>query len=328
MLVRFPEEAAEVEVNEGEQHHHKLCRSSGLLAVKVRGVKSPPSPAHMLGLLAHAPVSYSPASPRPRLRSSWICATAADLDLISESLPFLDDAALLSDDCEYSGLGSSFAGSAECASAAALWRSALPQRLPNFECTAKFALPADARGVVSCRYKIAFDAPVPPAVLPGQRRRLEAARLTVSADGRTRVTASVVGTLALDPESGRVRRISERLVGDPLAVETSIAHFELLNARAVARLPEALPPPAREPLAYWDALRGMMRIELEELRRREREQSDELSVLTDDAGVTDDDFEASFRAYLLRIFLLGAAGPLAVYVFAKVLRAVVTAGLS
>jgi hypothetical protein len=66
----------------------------------------------------------------------------------------------------------------------------------------------------------------------------------------------------------------------------------------------------------------MMRIELEELRRREREQSDELSVLTDDAGVTDDDFEASFRTYLLRIFLLGAAGPLAVYVFAKVLRAV------
>ena len=275
----------------------------------------------MLGLLAHAPASYSPASSRPRLRSR-ICATAASLDRISESLPFLDDVALLTDDCEYSGLGSSFAGGAECASAAALWRSALPQRLPNFECTAKFALPADARGVVSCRYKIAFDAPVPPAVLPGQRRRLEAARLTVSADGRTRVTASVVGTLALDPESGRVRRISERLVGDPLAVETSIAHFELLNARAVARLPEALPPPAREPLAYWDALRGMMRIELEELRRREREQSDELSVLTDDAGVTDDDFEASFRAYLLRIFLLGAAGPLAVYVFAKVLRAV------
>ena len=283
----------------------------------------------MLSLLAHAPVGYSPASSRPRLRSSRICASAAaSLDRISESLPFLDDVALLTADCEYSGLGSSFAGSAECASAAALWRSALPQRLPNFECTAKFALPADARGVVSCRYKIAFDAPVPPAVLPGQRRRLEAARLTVSADGRTRVTASVVGTLALDPESGRVRRISERLVGDPLAVETSIAHFELLNARAVARLPEAMPPPAREPLAYWDALRGMMRIELEELRRREREQSDELSVLTDDDGVTDDDFEASFRAYLLRIFLLGAAGPLAVYVFAKVLRAVMVGNLS
>ena len=159
---------------------------------------------------------------------------------------------------------------------------------------------------MSCRYKLAFDAPVPPAVLPGQRRRLEAARLTVSADGRTRVTASVVGTLALDPESGRVRRISERLVGDPLAVETSIAHFELLNARAVARLPDALPPPAREPLAYWDALRRMMRIELEVVPC-EREQSDELSVLTDDGGVTDDDFEASFKAYLLRIFLLGAA---------------------
>ena len=37
--------------------------------------------------------------------------------------------------------------------------------------------------------------------------------------------------------------------------------------------------------------------------------------------MSDDDFEASFRAYLLRIFLLGAAGPLAVYVFAKLLRA-------
>ena len=83
----------------------------------------------MLGLLAHAPVSYSPASSRPRLRSSRICATASSLDRISEALPFLDDIALLSDDCEYSGLGSTLAGGAECASAAALWRSALPQRL-------------------------------------------------------------------------------------------------------------------------------------------------------------------------------------------------------
>merc|ERR1719171_912390 len=100
-----------------------------------------------------------------------------------------------------------------------------------------------------------------------------------------------------------------------MAVETSIAHFELLNARAICLRGE--PAAAREPLAYWDALRGMMRIELEELRRRERAQSDELSVLTEE-GVSDADFEASFRAYLLRIFLFGAAGPLLAYGLAKV----------
>ena len=53
-------------------------------------------------------------------------------------------------------------------------------------------------------------------------------------------------------------------MSDPFAVSGSIAHFELLNARALALLPEGTPPPLRAPLAYWSALRGMMRIELEE----------------------------------------------------------------
>ena len=36
---------------------------------------------------------------------------------------------------------------------------------------------------------------------------------------------------------------------------------------------------------------------------------------------SDADFEASFRAYVLRIFLFGAAGPLLVYGLARLLRA-------
>lgn len=172
----------------------------------------------------------------------------------------------------------------------------------------------------ACRYELAFDAPVPPAVLPGQRRRLDAAQLVVSAEGRTRVRALVAASLQLDGSRTRVRRVSERLVADPLAVTASIAHFELLNARSVALSADAAPPLLREPAAYWTALRAMMRIELEEIRRRSA--SDESAVLDGGAdGVSDEAFEAQFRAYILRIFLLGFAPPLVAFGLAKLLRA-------
>jgi hypothetical protein len=208
--------------------------------------------------------------------------------------------------------------------------------------------------VCACRYELAFDAPVPPAVLPGQRRRLDAAQLVVSAEGRTRVRALVAASLQLDGSRTRVRRVSERLVADPLAVTASIAHFELLNARSVALSADAAPPLLREPAAYWvcaqwltprwhvshtagaerllcssapcghafgqTALRAMMRIELEEIRRRSA--SDESAVLDGGAdGVSDEAFEAQFRAYILRIFLLGFAPPLVAFGLAKLLRA-------
>ena len=138
----------------------------------------------------------------------------------------------------------------------------------------------------------------------------------MSSDGFTRVSALVAGTLQLDREGTRVQRYRETLVADPFAVTTSIAHFELLNARA--RALESTPSLVAEPLAYWSALRGMMRLELEEATRRA--QTDELSVL-ESADVTDDMFEAQFRVYMLRIFLLGAAGPAVAFGVAKVLRA-------
>ena len=64
-------------------------------------------------------------------------------------------------------------------------------------------------------------------------------------------------------------RHDEQLVTDPFDVTNSMAHFELLNARARALLPEGNPliDPVR---AYWSALRGMMRIEMEEVRVRFR----------------------------------------------------------
>ena len=73
----------------------------------------------------------------------------------------------------------------------------------------------------------------------------------------------------------------------------------------------------REPLAYWSALRGMMRVELDEIRRRS--ESDEAAVLGGEGGVSDDEFEAAFRAYMVRIFAIGFAPPLAAFALAKVL---------
>ena len=109
------------------------------------------------------------------------------------------------------------------------------------------------------------------------------------------------------------------------AYAQSIAHFELLNARAIALCDTNLPALVSEPLAYWDALRGMMRLELEEAVRRS--QTDEMSVLSGgEEGVTDEQFERQFRVYIARIFLLGAAGPALAFGVAKLLRALVEAG--
>lgn len=244
---------------------------------------------------------------------------ASTLESISEALPFLGaKAELLSNDVTYTGLGQSFFGRDEYVAAAGQWRDVLPSRLRNLECYDKILLPPDARGVVSCRYRLSFDAPVPPAVLPGQRRRLDAAQLERTADGRTRVAAIVSATLELD-ETGRVRSHSETLVADPFAVTTSIAHFELLNARAVALLD--VPAMAREPFAYWEAMRGMMRIELEESSRLTR--SDEAAVLDGgrSAGVSDEEFEAKFRLYIAQIFAIGFCLPAGAFLAAKLLRA-------
>ena len=110
-----------------------------------------------------------------------------------------------------------------------------------------------------------------------------------------------MGTIALD-EQGRVCRHDEQLVTDPFDVTNSMAHFELLNARARALLPEGNPliDPVR---AYWSALRGMMRIEMEEGARRAA--SDELSVLGS-SDVTDEEFEREFRRFIGRNLLVGA----------------------
>jgi len=102
------------------------------------------------------------------------------------------------------------------------------------------------------------------------------------------------------------------------AYAQSIAHFELLNARADALLPAGAPPPLRVPLAYWRALRGMMRIEMEEAVRRG--QTDELAVLGA-AGVSDEEFESEFRVFIGRNLLLGALLPAAIVGVAKAVRA-------
>ena len=257
---------------------------------------------------------------RQPLRRSLPMNAVDTLEALSSELPFLTTADLLSEDVEYTGLGLTLSGRDACMAAASCWSASLPERLRDFTIEDLTVLPPDGRGIVYCRYRISFDAPVPPAVLPGQRRRLAAAQLTIKG-GRTRVSALVAANLQLDGD-GRCRKFRETLVADPFAVETSIAHFELLNARAIALEPlSSKTPLVREPLAYVSALRGMMRLELEEAKRRSR--SDELSVLEVDDGVSDDEFEAQFRVYMLRIFALGFMPGAAAFALAKLLRAAV-----
>ena len=106
----------------------------------------------------------------------------------------------------------------------------------------------------------------------------------------------------------------------------SQAHFELLNGRAIAlrEVAEGAPGVANEVVAYWVAMRGMMRIELEESVRQQR--SNDLASLDfagADDGVSDEQFEAQFRVYMLRIFLLGTLPPAVAFGVAKLLRALV-----
>lgn len=298
---------------------------------------------------------HTPTTPNRRAASPIALAAADDssnngktpIDALRSALPFIDDERLLAENVRYTGLGLTLPDRAAYADAASKWRATLPTRLRNFEITDVVVLPPDGRGVCSLRYKLSFDAPVPPAVLPGQRRRLAAANLQVSPDGRTRVTAVVVGSLTLDASRTRVVRHVESLAADPFAVLTSIAHFELLNARALAMMmtsssstataaaddettsdpgKASMPSVVAEPLAYWSALRGMMRLELEEATRRA--QTDEMSVLSggagDDGEVSDEQFESQFRLYIARIFLLGAAGPAVAFGVAKLIRAAIS----
>ena len=181
-----------------------------------------------------------------RARPLAASASAATLDALSEQLPFLDAEELLADDVSYRGLGLSLSGRADVCAALGRMRATLPSRLPNFECTDKTLLPPDARNVVTCRYKLSFDAPVPPAVLPAQMRRLDAAQLVRTADGRTRVTAIVAASLQLDDATGRVRRLSETLVADPFEVTASIVRRAPLATR-----PHPIRPPPPRPPTEW-----------------------------------------------------------------------------
>ena len=174
---------------------------------------------------------------------------------LSAALPYLSEE-LLAEDVRYSGLGVTLRGRDAYAAATAAWSRVLPQRLGRLRCERKTVLPPDSRRRVTARYSLEFEAPVPPQVLPAQRARL--LRAGVPTSGLVAVRATIVGTIELD-EQGRVCRHVEQLVTDPFDVTNSMAHFELLNARARALLPEGPPPPLNlvldPPRAYWAALR-------------------------------------------------------------------------
>ena len=59
-------------------------------------------------------------------------------------------------------------------------------------CERKTVLPPDSRRQVTARYSLAFEAPVPPQVLPAQRARL--LRAGVPTSGSVAVRATIVGT--------------------------------------------------------------------------------------------------------------------------------------
>ena len=117
---------------------------------------------------------------------------AADvLERLSAALPYLGEE-LLAEDVRYSGLGVTLRGRDAYAAATAAWSQLLPQRLRALRCERKTVLPPDSRRQVTARYSLAFEAPVPPQVLPAQRARL--LRAGVPTSGSVAVRATIVGT--------------------------------------------------------------------------------------------------------------------------------------
>lgn len=245
------------------------------------------------------------------------------LDTLEESFPFLraEDCA---DDVQYKGFGVSLSGRDAYVFAAAIWQAQLPMRLKNFAVSEKTLLPADSRSIVSARYKVAFEAPVPPAVLPAQRARIANANLTRTVDGLVPVEARIAATLEVD-RTGKVRRFRESLAVDPFAVTATIAHFELLYSRRLSLL-EAQGTPgvgsyAFRVRAYWAALRELTRQELTEIVRRGRRESDELRILGgQDDGVTDEEFERWFTGFIIKNFAIGGGFGAVLYYTIKALR--------
>eukprot|EP00966_Prymnesium_polylepis_P160672 3713789-Prymnesium_polylepis.1 len=265
-----------------------------------------------LSLAAAAVLQSQPRGPL-LLRSSFARAPHAvaidTLPALEQTLPFVRDPALVAPDVEYRGFGVTLRGRAAYVEAANAWHVALPARLRSFEVSEKIVLPPDARSIVAARYRVGFEAPVPPQVLPAQRSRVARAELRLTPDGLVPVGAKVACTLVLDAE-GRILRHTEALAVDPFAVDATIAHFEF----AFARL-RAIDYGGGLVGAYWGALRELTRQELDEVVRRSR--SDELQVLEGDGGVTDEEFERWFVGFIAKNLVAGGAIGAALYFAGK-----------
>jgi hypothetical protein len=241
-------------------------------------------------------------------------------EAILPGFPFVREADL-DDSCEYQGFGIRLSGREACNKAFSSWKGQLPVRLRNFAVSDITVLPPDARSVISARYTVSFEAPVPPQVLPAQRARIASANLTRTADGRVPVKARIAVTILVDSKTGKVKRHTEALAVDPFAVTATIAHFEYVYARQLSlRIPQAVDESIlARVVSYWATLRELTRQELDEIVRRSR--PDELVVLEGaDTGVTDSEFERWFTGFVVRNFLVGGAFGAALYYSSRALR--------
>lgn len=277
------------------------------------------------------------AAPQPLVRAAALHVTARGLaplkmctrpsagpaTTIEAELPFVVSSSLLTNGTfSYEGFGARYASRRAYRAAAEAWRARLPERLRGFTVSDVVVLPPDARGVVACRHRLAFDAPVPPSFLPAQRARIASAQLTRTADGLVPVEAVVASTLWLDGE-GRVARIVEQLAFDPSSVTETIAHYEINYARRMALLAEpggtaAIDSPIAVARAWWGSLRELTRRELDE--NNARSASDEQRVLGGGEPLSDAEFDRVFAVFVGKNFLAGGAIGGAVYLAARALR--------
>ena len=253
--------------------------------------------AHMVAFESHLVARLT--RPQLPLRMS---ASTPPLPL---DLPFVIDAERVAEDVNFRAFGVTLNGRAEYVRSQELWQQQLSERLRKFEISDKTILPPD-RGTVIGRYRVSFEAPVPPQYMPEQRARLARANLTTTEDGYAPVEALIACTIELDRD-GRVRRHVEQLAVDPFAVTATIAHFEYVFARQMAvRRDDGL---LAVPTSYWLSLRELTRRELNEVVVQSRRGTD-LSALQGgqaDAEVSDEEFERWFAVYLGRNFLAGGA---------------------
>ena len=261
-------------------------------------------------------LSARPLEQRSRLVRSRVFSERRDerteatslFERLSQALPFptCADADLFSTEIRFTAPMLELQGRERYLDVSKIWKDSLPIRLEGFNISRSELFMVNERKL-KYRWAVEFYGPLPPQILPAQKRRVAAAKLQPdpARGGKVAVRVQFNTEISVDAQ-GKVEQLVERIEGDALgeSVPSTIARFEVLQAR---RLPGDLPGVLR----YMGVVRWLMREEFVELQ--ERSESDEARVLGLGAKKPGEGFEFQFVVFVAQNFAMGGFIGIVIY---------------